>query len=502
MRLFSPPPPAPPCLVCLSLLVTAGRSAGSAALRAPARRTVSPISRQSCCRRWSTCRRPRRSRPRMAHRAPAGRRCRCSRPAPRSSNSSRISSTATIPAKVAVAAGRQPAAARRAQSLGSGFIIDPAGLVVTNNHVIEGADEISVILQDNTMLKAEIVGRDETGDIALLKVKADKPLPTVEFGDSSTSRVGDWVLAIGNPFGLGGTVTAGIVSARGRDIQQGQYDDFIQTDAAINRGNSGGPLFNMDGKVIGINTAIFSPSGGSIGIGFSIPSNMAKTIVMQLKAVRSSAPRLVGRADPAGDAGDRREPGAEGRLGRDGRRRDRWRAGGKGKIRGGDIILKFDGQDVKDMHALPRIVGGRGGWQEVPVVLWRDGKEVTVDACWRKGRRRETGLDRHRRERPDRPTKPTRHDRARHEGCADQPGTEGSVPDRCRPEGRGDHRCPPNTAAAERGLKPGDVIVEVQQAEVARRTTCRSRSRRTGADRKSVLMLIQREGACNMCRCR
>ncbi|MEA2737768.1 MAG: serine protease Do, partial [Acetobacteraceae bacterium] len=173
--------------------------------------------------------------------------------------------------------------ARRAQSLGSGFIIDASGYVVTNNHVIEGADEVSVTLQDNTILKATIVGRDESGDIALLKVKSDKPLPTVDFGDSSQSRVGDWVLAIGNPFGLGGTVTAGIVSARGRDIHQGQYDDFIQTDAAINRGNSGGPLFNMDGQVIGINTAIFSPSGGSIGIGFSIPSNMAKNIVAQLK---------------------------------------------------------------------------------------------------------------------------------------------------------------------------------------------------------------------------
>ncbi len=179
--------------------------------------------------------------------------------------------------------GDNPPAARRAQSLGSGFIVDASGYVVTNNHVIEGADEVSVTLQDNTVLKATIVGRDESGDIALLKVKSDKPLPTVDFGDSSQSRVGDWVLAIGNPFGLGGTVTAGIVSARGRDIHQGQYDDFIQTDAAINRGNSGGPLFNMDGQVIGINTAIFSPSGGSIGIGFSIPSNMAKNIVAQLK---------------------------------------------------------------------------------------------------------------------------------------------------------------------------------------------------------------------------
>ena len=172
---------------------------------------------------------------------------------------------------------------RRMQSLGSGFIIDPSGLVVTNNHVIAGADEITVTLQDNTVLKAKLLGHDDRTDLALLQVKTDKKLAAVAFGDSDKSRVGDWVLAIGNPFGLGGTVTAGIVSARGRDIQQGPYDDFIQTDAPINRGNSGGPLFDMDGAVVGINTAIYSPSGGSIGIGFSIPSNEAKLVVDQLR---------------------------------------------------------------------------------------------------------------------------------------------------------------------------------------------------------------------------
>ena len=188
------------------------------------------------------------------------------------------------------------------QSLGSGFIIDPSGIVVTNNHVIDGADEITVTLQDNTSLKAKVLGRDETGDIALLQVKPDKPLPAVQFGDSDAERVGDWVLAIGNPFGLGGTVTAGIVSARGRDIRQGPYDDFIQTDAAINRGNSGGPLFNMDGQVIGMNTAIYSPSGGSIGIGFSIPANMVKTRRGAVEGLRPPASRLARRPHPAGDA--------------------------------------------------------------------------------------------------------------------------------------------------------------------------------------------------------
>jgi serine protease Do len=168
--------------------------------------------------------------------------------------------------------GDQQAPVRRMQSLGSGFIIDSAGIIVTNNHVIDGADEITVTLQDNTTLKAKLLGKDERSDLAVLKVDAGHPLPAVAFGDSAKERVGDWVLAIGNPFGLGGSVTAGIVSARGRDIHQGPYDDFLQTDAPINRGNSGGPLFDMDGQVIGINTAIYSPSGGSIGIGFAIPS--------------------------------------------------------------------------------------------------------------------------------------------------------------------------------------------------------------------------------------
>ena len=174
---------------------------------------------------------------------------------------------------------------RKAQSLGSGFVIDPAGLVVTNNHVIDGADEITVILQDNTNLKAELVGRDAKTDLALLRVKPDHPLPAVPWGDSDKAKVGDWVMAIGNPFGLGGTVTSGIISARARAINDnGPYDEFLQTDASINRGNSGGPLFNTTGEVIGINSAIFSPSGGSIGIGFAIPSDLAKNVIAQLKA--------------------------------------------------------------------------------------------------------------------------------------------------------------------------------------------------------------------------
>src|SRR6186997_368666 len=172
---------------------------------------------------------------------------------------------------------------RRVNSLGSGFIIDAAGVVVTNNHVISEADEITVILTDGTRLKAEVIGRDTKTDLAVLRVKPTKPLKAVKFGDSDKLRLGEWVIAIGNPFSLGGSVTAGIVSARNRDINSGPYDNYIQTDAAINRGNSGGPLFNLNGEVIGVNTAIISPSGGSIGIGFAVPAKTAVPVVDQLK---------------------------------------------------------------------------------------------------------------------------------------------------------------------------------------------------------------------------
>ncbi|MBV5269459.1 MAG: trypsin-like peptidase domain-containing protein, partial [Afipia sp.] len=172
---------------------------------------------------------------------------------------------------------------RKATSLGSGFIIDATGYIVTNNHVIDGAEEITVITHNNEELKAKLVGRDEKTDLALLKVEPKTPLPALKWGNSDELRIGDWVLAIGNPFGQAFSLTTGIVSARQRDINAGPYDDFIQTDASINRGNSGGPMFNMDGEVVGINSAIYSPSGGSVGIGFSIPANLAKGVIAQIK---------------------------------------------------------------------------------------------------------------------------------------------------------------------------------------------------------------------------
>ncbi len=269
--------------------------------------------------------------------------------------------------------------ARRVQSLGSGFIIDENGYVVTNNHVIESADEIEVILQDGTELPATLVGRDPKTDLAVLKVEADEKLPFVSFGDSDGLRVGDHVLAIGNPFGLGGSVSAGIVSARHRQINSGPYDDFIQTDAPINRGNSGGPLFDLDGKVVGVNTAIISPTGGSVGIGFSIPANLAKGVVAQLKEFGQTRRGWLGvriqvvTDDIADSVG---LDGARGALvagiAEDG-------PSAKADIQAGDIILKFDGKDVDRMQDLPRIVAETDVGKTVSVELWRDGQKRVVD---------------------------------------------------------------------------------------------------------------------------
>jgi len=266
---------------------------------------------------------------------------------------------------------------RQATSLGSGFFIDAdKGLVVTNNHVIQDAEEIKVILQDNTSLDAELLGRDPKTDIALLKVKLEKGLKIeeVSLGNSDKMRVGDWVVAIGNPFGLGGSVTAGIVSARGRNIQAGPYDDFIQTDASINKGNSGGPLFNLDGEVIGINTAIYSPSGGSVGIGFSVPSNIAKSVIADLSEYGRTRRGWLGvRIQTVSDeiAENLGLDGAKGAL------VTSVAEGGpaeKAGIEKGDVVVTFNGKDVSEMRKLPRIVAETEVGKSVPVEVWRKGK--------------------------------------------------------------------------------------------------------------------------------
>jgi len=393
--------------------------------------------------------------------------------------------------------GEPQAETRKATSLGSGFIIDPAGYVVTNNHVIADADEITVILHDNTNLKAELVGRDTKTDIAVLRVKSDKPLVAATWGDSDAARVGDWVLAIGNPFGLGGTVTAGILSARQRDINSGPYDDFLQTDASINRGNSGGPMFNMDGQVIGINTAIYSPSGGSIGIGFAIPSSLAKEVTHELITEPDHTVhrgwlgvRIQAVTDEIADS-----------LGLDKARgalvasvSDNGPAQ-TGGIQPGDVILTFDGKKVTDMRHLPRLVAETPVDKVVPVTVWRKRQEASLKV--KVGRLQETETASAEGSTKSAPPKASTDTvKALGMTLADvtpdlkekfslSDDAKGVVVVDVAKDGPG----------AEKGLRPGDVIMEAAQEEVKTASQVAGKvaeARKSG--RKSILLLVERQG--------
>jgi serine protease Do len=263
-------------------------------------------------------------------------------------------------------------------ALGSGFIIDPAGYVVTNNHVVDGATKIMITTEDGSVHPAKVVGRDSKTDLALVKIDAGKPLPYVAFGDSEKAQVGDWVIAVGNPFGLGGSVTAGIISAHGRQIDAGPYDDFLQIDAPINPGNSGGPLFSQSGQVIGIDTAIFSPSGGSVGIGFAIPSNLASKVVAQLREhgsvergwlgvqmqpITPPLAKAMGRSATGGVLVDTVVPNSP----------------ATGKLQQGDVITAFNGKDVKTPRDLAMDVADVHAGSAAKLTVWRDGAEKSVD---------------------------------------------------------------------------------------------------------------------------
>ena len=382
-------------------------------------------------------------------------------------------------------------APRRAQSLGSGFIIDASGIVITNNHVIDGADEINVILQDNTTLRATLIGTDPRTDLAVLRVTHTSPLPFVPWGDSDAALVGDWVVAIGNPFGLGGTVTTGIVSARGRDIRQGPFDDFIQTDAAINRGNSGGPLFNMRGEVVGINTAIYSPTGGSIGIGFSIPSNLARGVARQLAdggRVRRGwlGVNIQQVTDEISESLGLRG-GARGAL--IARAQEGAPAAAAG-IRNGDVVLRFNNQDVRDMRSLPRIVAETAVGAQVPVVVWRDGREEILTVT--------LGELPNETQPASAPAAPPRSDRPIELSGLGLRITA-LTPElrerfRLRPESRGVvvTEVLPNTPGAEREIRAGDLILEVQQERVGTPQELQERIERLRRQgRATALFLIE-----------
>jgi serine protease Do len=384
---------------------------------------------------------------------------------------------------------------RKANALGSGFVIDPSGYIVTNNHVIQDADEITVILQDDTNWPAKLIGRDKKTDLALLKVESKKPLASIAWGDSDKARVGDWIIAIGNPYGLGGTVTAGIISARSRDINSGPYDEYLQTDAPINRGNSGGPMLNMDGEIVGVNTAIFSPSGGSIGIGFAIPSSLAKNIVDQLRehgkirrgwlgvhiqtvtqdiaeGLNLGKPRgaLVSSVNPDGPAG-------------------------KAGVQQGDVILTFDGKEVPDMHRLPLMVAETDVEKTVDMTVFRKGQEIPlkVKIGELQGKddaeeAKETGKD----QEPAAPnaekigelglTVTPLTDALRKRFDIDK-GTKGVVVSSVSEDG----------IAAEDGIEIGDVVTEAGQQEVKSTKAFADQVKEAKKNNKTLLLLISRK---------
>ncbi|MGP9821449.1 DegQ family serine endoprotease [Salinarimonas sp. NSM] len=384
-----------------------------------------------------------------------------------------------------------PRMPRRSNSLGSGFVIDASGVIVTNNHVIGDADEIEVVFPDGTTYEAEVVGTDSAIDLAVLKIEADVELPFVPFGDSEEMRIGDWVVAIGNPFGLGGSVSAGIVSARARDIASGPYDNYIQTDAAINRGNSGGPLFNMRGEVVGINTAILSPTGGSVGIGFSIPTATALPVIEQLQefgetrrgwlgvriqsidettadalGLDEARGALVAGVDPAGPA---QEAGIE----------------------MGDVIVRFDGVAVESSRDLPRIVANTPVGKEVAVEVIRDGGPLTLDVTI--ARLQEEGVAEA--SAPDSPTTEDAPAAVRQalgmelSEITDELRARYSIADDV--DGVVVTEVEPLSAASERQIRAGDVILEVGQEPVATPREVADRIEALRAEgRRSALLLV------------
>jgi serine protease Do len=374
---------------------------------------------------------------------------------------------------------------------GSGFIVDPSGFVVTNNHVVKNGKDIKVTLQDGTSLNAKVIGTDAIADLAVLKVDAGHPLPSVQFGDSQKSEVGDWVVSVGNPFGLGGTVTAGIISANGRDVpseEHSAYVDYMQIDAPINQGNSGGPTFNEEGRVVGINTAIYSPNGGgSVGIGFAIPSNIAKPIVEQLEKSGSVTRGWLGvQMQPI-------TPDMEDALGlnntngvvvadvvKDG-------PAAKAGLKSGDVIVGFADQPVKNTHELALAVGNTKPGQSIPAKVLRDGKEQTITVAIETLKQGKNGgmpepmesekgglglnlapLDKNTRE---------------------QLGLAGSS------SGAVVAGVKPDSPAEQRGIQAGDLIVRIDSTKVENPADAADAIRKaTKAGKKAVLVQINRDG--------
>ncbi len=385
----------------------------------------------------------------------------------------------------------QPRQRRRTETaMGSGFIIDKEGLIVTNNHVIANASSITVILYDGTSLQAKLIGADAKTDLALLKVETDINLTVVEWGDSNKIKVGNWALAIGNPFGLVNTVTAGIVSAIARDINAGPFDDFIQTDAPINRGNSGGPLFNLDGKVIGVNTAIYSPSGGSVGIGFAIPSSLAINIVSQLNKygktirgwlgvrIQTVTPDLaenLGLEKPIGALVASIVPNSPAE---------------KAGIKPGDIILKFNNKDVNEMRKLPRLVAEAAVNDSADVIVWRSEKEVKLKVIIAEMKEAEMVEEKSKNIKP-------LEDNIKELGLmlaniTDETRLRQNIPEEVN--GLLVLDVMQNTDAERKGIRPGDIIQEINQKPITGLKQFKKEVKMLSKKKKAVLLLINRQG--------
>jgi serine protease Do len=378
---------------------------------------------------------------------------------------------------------RQHQSARHA--LGSGFIVDPAGYIVTNNHVVDGATKIMVTLDDGSIFPAKVIGRDAKTDVALLKIDAGKQLPAVGFGQSAQARVGDWVIAVGNPFGLGGSVTAGIISAHGRNLDAGPYDNFLQIDAPINPGNSGGPLFDQSGHVIGIDTAIYSPNGGSVGIGFALPSDLAANVVAQLREhgtvergwlgvemqpLTPALAKAVGLDSTKGVMVDQVEPHSPAAA----------------SIRQGDVITQFDGKEIATARALAMAVADTHAGQSAKLGIWRDGKQQTVEvAIGRQPDQKQAASEQ--KDGQDgalglglKPLSP---------GLRDELGldadTTGVLVAQLRPDG----------TAAESGVQPGDVIVRVGSDPVTSPAEFAAKIHAAETAKKAAVpLLVMRDG--------
>ena len=390
--------------------------------------------------------------------------------------------------------GVRPSPRAQRLALGSGFIVDPSGYVVTNNHVVDNADKVSVVLQDGSKHPAKVIGRDTKTDLALIKIATKEPLPYVSFGDSNVAQVGDWVLAVGNPFGLGGTVSSGIISARGRDIHSGPYDDYLQLDAAINRGNSGGPTFNLNGQVIGINTAIYSPNGGSVGIGFAIPSSLAKPVIDQLRdhgkvdrgwlgvQIQEVTPEIAKGLGLGKDQGalvadvTKDSPAA------------------KAGFHQGDVILSFNGHDISKVRDLPIVVAQTPVGEKAKVEVFRNGKHETLDVS--------IGPM------PDNPQVAMTESN----GGADQSADDGTTAlglklaplnDQLRKragvpksvKGVVVTDIDDSSPLAELGLQPGDVIQQINQQAVTTPQQAEARLKEAQSNKaQNVLLLINRRG--------